>query len=60
MAHAHPEGAAIVAGERLCVIEAMKMETNVTSTLDGTIEKQHVAEGARVEAGDLLITIQAD
>ena len=56
-AHAHAEGETIAAGERLCIIEAMKMETNVTSTIDGRIEKIHVAEGARIEAGDLLITI---
>ncbi len=58
VSHAHLEGATIVAGERLCVIEAMKMETNVASTLDGKIAKLHVSEGTRVEAGDLLITIE--
>ena len=57
-AHAHAEGETIAAGERLCVIEAMKMETNVTSTIDGRISKIHVPEGARIEAGDLLITIE--
>jgi pyruvate carboxylase len=60
VSHAHAEGANIVAGERLCVIEAMKMETNVASSLDGRIETLHVSEGARVEAGDLLITIEVD
>ncbi len=45
-------------GERLCIIEAMKMETNVTATASGRIGKIHIPAGERIESGDLLLTIE--
>ncbi len=56
--HAHAEGDHVAAGERLCVIEAMKMESNVTAPLEGRIKKIHLAIGEPVETGDLLITLE--
>jgi len=52
------EGERVTRGERLAVIEAMKMETNVDAPMDATIEKIALAPGARVEAGDLLIVLK--
>ena len=57
--HAHPEGETVPAGERLCVIEAMKMESNVTAPVEGRIKKIHVPAGEQIETGDLLITLEA-
>jgi pyruvate carboxylase len=54
------EGERVARGERLAVIEAMKMETNVNATVDGTIRAIAIAPGTRVEAGDLLLEIDAD
>jgi biotin carboxyl carrier protein len=47
-------------GDRLCVIEAMKMESNVTASVDGRIKTIHIPAGGQIEAGDLLITLEAD
>ncbi len=54
----HAEGDVVPAGERLCVIEAMKMESNVTAPIGGRIKKIHIAEGELIESGDLLLTIE--
>jgi len=56
--HAQAEGAKVRAGERLCVIEAMKMESNVTAAIEARISKIHVAAGEHVESGDLLFTLE--
>ena len=56
--HAQAEGAKVRAGERLCVIEAMKMESNVTAPIEARIAKIHVAAGEHVESGDLLFTLE--
>ena len=56
--HAHAEGDTVTAGEPLCVIEAMKMESNVTASIDGRIKKIHLAAGEQIESGDLLITLE--
>ena len=56
--HAHAEGDTIAAGEPLSVIEAMKMESNVTAPVDGRIKKIHIAAGEQIETGDLLITLE--
>ena len=45
-------------GQKLFTLEAMKMETNVTSDVKGVVESVLVKPGSRVEAGDLLLTMQ--
>ncbi len=47
----------VKAGQSLAVIEAMKMETNITAPKDGTIESILVQEGQQVKTGQLIITI---
>ena len=48
-------GAQIKAGESILVLEAMKMETNITAPLSGTIAAIRVAAGDRVQTGDVLV-----
>ncbi|OHV42815.1 pyruvate carboxylase [Pseudofrankia sp. BMG5.36] len=51
-------GDTIEKGDRLAVIEAMKMEAAVTSPVAGTITELTHTTGDSVEVGDLLATIQ--
>ena len=48
-------GDAIKAGDSLLVLEAMKMETNITAPQSGVIASIKVAQGARVQTGDVLV-----
>ena len=52
-------GQQVVAGERLLVLEAMKMEHRLLARLTGTIAAVHVAEGDQVADGTLLVEIDA-
>ena len=51
-------GAAVAAGDRLVVIEAMKMEHGLRAPRDGVIEAVLVAEGDQVEAGAPLVRFE--
>lgn len=51
------EGMQIRAGQSLCIVEAMKVMTAVTAPQSGTIAKIHVANGATVQSGDILIEV---
>ncbi len=59
VSYAKREGEKIVRGERLCVIEAMKMESNVSANVTGRIRTIVLPAGTRVQAGDLLLEIEA-
>jgi propionyl-CoA carboxylase alpha chain len=50
-------GDAVRARQTLLVLEAMKMETPVTSPYDGTVTAVHVAAGDRVAGGALLVEL---
>jgi len=50
-------GDKVKAGQKLVVLEAMKMETTINSPVEGTVEDVHIATGIQVEAGDLLVTV---
>jgi pyruvate carboxylase len=56
--HAHTEGESVSEGERICTIEAMKMESSVTAPMDGRVKKIHIAAGEQIETGDLLLTLE--
>jgi pyruvate carboxylase len=56
--HAHTEGDTVSEGERICTIEAMKMESSVTAPMDGRIKKIHIGAGEQIETGDLLVTME--
>ncbi len=49
------EGDKVKTGQSLIVIEAMKMETNVTAPVDGEIANIRVKEGQAVDSGELLL-----
>ncbi|MCU4654630.1 acetyl/propionyl/methylcrotonyl-CoA carboxylase subunit alpha [Roseibacterium sp. SDUM158016] len=53
-------GDTVVAGQRLAVLEAMKMEHALTAGRDGVVAEVLVAEGAQVEAGAALIVLEED
>jgi pyruvate carboxylase len=45
-------------GQKLFTVEAMKMETTVSSEVEGRVADVLVKPGSRVEAGDLLLRIE--
>lgn len=48
-------GASINAGDSILILEAMKMETNITAPVSGVIADIKVAQGDRVQTGDVLV-----
>jgi pyruvate carboxylase len=52
------EGDKVIKGDRVLVIEAMKMETTINAEKSGTIQKIYVGSGDNVETKDLLIEIK--
>jgi len=51
------EGDKVKKDETLFVIEAMKMQTNIKSNYNGTVEKIPLVEGENVSAGDLVVKL---
>lgn len=51
-------GQSIQSGDTLLVLEAMKMETNITAPCDGKIAKIRVAQGGPVTAGQIVIDFE--
>jgi glutaconyl-CoA/methylmalonyl-CoA decarboxylase subunit gamma len=51
-------GQAVKAGEVLLILEAMKMENEVTSPATGTVKEIAVSKGSNVNTGDLMIVIE--
>ena len=51
------EGTAVKSGDTLLVQEAMKMEVEVKSPVDGTVTSIEVASGDQVTAGQVLVQI---
>jgi acetyl-CoA/propionyl-CoA carboxylase biotin carboxyl carrier protein len=52
------KGAEVAEGDLICVIEAMKMENEITAHRAGKVEELNVVEGASVSAGDVLAIIK--
>jgi 3-methylcrotonyl-CoA carboxylase alpha subunit len=50
-------GQTVAAGDRLVVLEAMKMKTPITAIRAGQVSQVLVVAGAVVEAGQVLVTI---
>lgn len=48
---------AVTAGQQLLVVEAMKMQNELRSPRDGTIDQVGVQVGDNIEVGDLLVVI---
>ena len=51
------EGQAVKRGQKLAVIEAMKMENDILSELDGTVTAIHARKGDSVLEGADIVTI---
>ncbi len=50
-------GQAVKRGEVIMILEAMKMENEITAPEDGTVASINVGVGDSVEAGDTLATL---
>ena len=54
------EGDHVEAGQVVAVVEAMKMENEVTSLYAGTVETVHVQAGQGVQAGQVLLELTGE
>jgi pyruvate carboxylase len=52
-------GQKVKKGDKLLMLEAMKMQTTVSAPLDGVVEQLHVAVGDTVQSKDLLLKLKA-
>lgn len=52
------QGASVAAGDALIILESMKMEIPVESTVAGTVTSILVSEGMQVEEGQPIATIE--
>ena len=50
-------GNKVIKGDKLLVIEAMKMETTINAEKSGTIKLVNISSGDNVETKDLLVEI---
>jgi pyruvate carboxylase subunit B len=51
------EGDTVAAGQAVMITEAMKMETEIHTSVDGTVQAVYVTKGDRVTPGEVLIEI---
>ena len=51
-------GDAVHAGQVVAILEAMKMENNIASNFSGTVAAIRAGEGAQVNTGDVIMTIE--
>ena len=52
-----PAGASVSAGQTVMILEAMKMENEITAPGDGVVASLDAAQGSAVNTGDLLATL---
>jgi biotin carboxyl carrier protein len=52
-------GDTVSAGQGLVVVEAMKMQNELKSPIDGIVARLDAAEGASVNANQLLVLVEA-
>jgi pyruvate carboxylase subunit B len=50
-------GQEVVAGQALLITEAMKMETEITAQINGTIKAIHIVKGEAANPNEVLIEI---
>jgi len=53
------EGSVVEAGQTVASIEAMKMEAAITAAVAGTVKRLAIPKTQQVDAGDLLLEIEA-
>jgi biotin carboxyl carrier protein len=51
-------GKTIAEGDRICVMEALKMELPIVAPAGGTVKSVPISAGQNVEAGDVLAVIE--
>lgn len=51
-------GQAVAAGELILVLEAMKMESNITAPRDATVKAVHVKPGDSVKTNQVLVEFE--
>ena len=54
------EGDTVVAGQRLLVVEAMKMEHVLTAPVDGVVRDLRARPGGTVERGAVLVSVEPE
>jgi acetyl-CoA/propionyl-CoA carboxylase biotin carboxyl carrier protein len=54
------DGDEVRAGDVICVVEAMKMENEITSHRDGVVTELSVAPGQAVTAGQVICVVSQD
>jgi biotin carboxyl carrier protein len=47
----------VKAGDTVVIMEAIKMENNITAEFDGTVKAILVEQGAQVQSGDALVEL---
>jgi acetyl-CoA/propionyl-CoA carboxylase, biotin carboxylase, biotin carboxyl carrier protein len=52
------QGAEVEEGALICVVEAMKMENEITAPTSGTVEELGVSEGGSIATGDTIAVIK--
>ncbi len=52
------KGDVVKTGDVVCILEAMKMENEITATKIGKVQEVNVAEGTPVNDGDVLVVIE--
>jgi biotin carboxyl carrier protein len=51
-------GQSVKEGDVLLILEAMKMENEMTSPSTGTVKEVAVSKGSNVNTGDLMVVIE--
>ena len=52
------KGATVEEGALICVVEAMKMENEITAPSAGTVEELNVSEGGAIATGDTIAVVK--
>jgi len=52
------QGAQVARGQRVAIIEAMKMEHTLTAPIDGTVSEIAVAKDAQVAEGAKVLVVE--
>ncbi|RCW58729.1 MULTISPECIES: pyruvate carboxylase [Halanaerobium] len=52
------EGEEVEKNQSLVIMEAMKMETNITAPTNGTVAAIHAAAGQQLESGELILELE--
>ena len=53
------EGDVVVEGDKLLILEAMKMQQPIVAPTDGTVARVTVSQGEQVSAGQVLAVVEA-